>query len=153
MNNSHTSAHWLKLALMTVLSFIAMYILMYVMVDRFANVYNNVNQLYMALVMTAAMVAIELVVMRSMYGAWRGVLVGLSVSVIVLGVFFMFTRRQIGVSDEQFLRSMIPHHGAALLMCKQAKLDDPEILQLCDQIIAGQQAEIDFMRQKLESQD
>lgn len=45
---------------MTVLSFIAMFILMYAMVDRFANVYPNVNQAYMAGLMAAPMVMIEL---------------------------------------------------------------------------------------------
>jgi len=40
--------HYRHLAIMTVLSFIAMYVLMYAMVDRFANVYNNLNQVYMA---------------------------------------------------------------------------------------------------------
>ena len=44
---------------------------------------------------------------------------------------------------------MIPHHSAAILMCKSADLTDPEIKQLCDDIIAGQQAEIDQMKEKL----
>lgn len=45
---------------MTLLSFAAMYVLMYAMVDRFGNVFNNVNQVYMAGLMAAAMVLIEL---------------------------------------------------------------------------------------------
>ena len=52
--------HYAHLATMTVLSFIAMFILMYAMVDRFANVYPNVNQAYMAGLMAAPMVMIEL---------------------------------------------------------------------------------------------
>ena len=56
-----------RLALMTAVSFIAMFILMYAMVDRFASGYPNVNQFYMAGLMAAPMVIIELFVMRAMY--------------------------------------------------------------------------------------
>jgi hypothetical protein len=45
--------HYVRLAIMTALSFISMYVLMYAMVNRFANVYNNLNQFYMAGLMTA----------------------------------------------------------------------------------------------------
>ncbi|HEX6641049.1 MAG TPA: DUF305 domain-containing protein, partial [Thermoanaerobaculia bacterium] len=55
--------HYGRLLVMTVISFIAMYVLMYAMVDRFENVYPNFNQFYMAGLMAAAMVAIELIVM------------------------------------------------------------------------------------------
>jgi phosphate/sulfate permease len=49
---------------MAALSFVATYILMYAMVNTFDDVSNSVNQVYMAGLMTAPMVAIELVVMR-----------------------------------------------------------------------------------------
>ena len=52
---------------MMALSFVAMYVLMYAIVDRFANVYPNLNQFYMAGLMAAPMVLIELAVMGSMY--------------------------------------------------------------------------------------
>ena len=35
--------HYQQLAVMAVLSFVAMYILMYAMVNAFGDVYNNVN--------------------------------------------------------------------------------------------------------------
>jgi len=47
---------------MTALSFVAMYFLMYVMVNALDNVYMNFNQVYMAGLMAAPMVLIELVV-------------------------------------------------------------------------------------------
>lgn len=58
---------YLKLAVMAVLSFIAMYVLMYAMVNEGRDVYPNINQLYMAGLMAAPMVIIELLVMRAMY--------------------------------------------------------------------------------------
>ena len=48
---------------------------------------------------------------------------------------------------------MIPHHAAAILMVKGAKISDPEIKKLADDIIAAQQKEIDFMKAKLETMD
>jgi uncharacterized protein (DUF305 family) len=137
---------------MAVVSFLVMFGLMYIMVDRFNNVYVNVNQVYMAAVMTSAMVVIELLVMGAMYkNKLAKVSIGV-ISVLALVVFFMFTRRQVAVSDSQFLRSMIPHHAAALLMCEQAQLSDPEIQGLCQNILRTQQAEIDFMKAKLGDQ-
>jgi hypothetical protein len=138
-----------SLSLMAVLSFASMYVLMYAMVNSPANVYANVNQLYMAGLMTAPMVLIELVLMRSMYPSRR--LNGAVAAVAVVAVIgcFVLIRRQTGVGNEQFLKSMIPHHASALLMCRQAPVDDPAIEDLCRRILSGQQAEIDEMKAKL----
>ena len=154
MNTKHSQHaenehHYRGLMIMTALSFASMYMLMYAMVNAFGNVYNSVNQVYMAGLMTAPMVVIELVVMRGMYkDPRRNVLIG--GAAVVLGiVFFAFIRSQTAVSDSQFLRSMIPHHGGAILMCEQASVRDPEIKQLCGSILKGQQAEVDQMKAKL----
>ena len=141
--------HYQYLLIMAVLSFIAMYILMYAMVDAIGNVYNNFNQFYMAGLMTAPMIIIELVVMRSMYKDTRKNALIIAATVIAGLLFFLFIRQQTAISDKQFLRSMIPHHAAAILMCEQTSIDDPEIRALCGNIISGQQAEIDQMKAKL----
>lgn len=41
---------------------------------------------------------------------------------------------------------MIPHHAGAILMCEEARLQNPEIRKLCESIISGQQAEIAQMK-------
>jgi uncharacterized protein (DUF305 family) len=41
---------------------------------------------------------------------------------------------------------MIPHHAGAILMCQQASIQGQEIRTLCNNIISGQQAEIDQMK-------
>src|SRR5688572_1434637 len=97
-------SHYRRLLVMTVLSFIAMFILMYAMVDRFANVYSNLNQFYMAGLMTASMVIIELLVMGSMYPNRRLNAVLIVGSVAALAAFWLFTREQTAISDRQFLR-------------------------------------------------
>jgi uncharacterized protein (DUF305 family) len=154
MNTSHHEHgrkphHYRGLLIMTALSFASMYILMYAMVDAFDNVYNSLNQVYMAGLMTAPMIVIELVVMRGMYQDRRRNMVILGGAIVAGVAFFAFIRWQTGVADRQFLRSMIPHHAGAILMCEQAPIRDPEIKKLCGDIIKGQQAEIDQMKAKL----
>lgn len=145
--------HYRHLLIMAVLSFIAMYILMYSMVDVFENVFNNFNQFYMAGLMTAPMVLIELFVMRSMFQDKRRNAFSIAVSIIAGLVFFLLIRQQAAISDKQFLRSMIPHHSAAILMCEQASIQDPEIEELCGAIVSSQQAEIDQMKRILQRLD
>lgn len=139
-----------RLLVMAVVSFIAMYILMYAMTDRVANVYANVNQLYMAGLMTAPMVIIELLVMRGMYPDKRKNALLLAVSALALAGFFAAIQKQTAIGDRQFLRSMIPHHSGAILMCGQASLHDPELVRLCESIQRSQAEEIAFMKAKLE---
>lgn len=149
---SHTSmTHgYLRLFLMAAASFAAMYGLMYMMVEAPSDVYANVNQLYMAAMMTAPMVVMELLLMRSMYSNQRAnVLIMVSATLALVSCIFLI-RRQIGVSDREFLRSMIPHHSAAVLMCERASLRDSEIKELCQSIVSSQQAEITWMRGKLD---
>ena len=59
--------HYLRLAVMIVLSYISMYLLMYAMVNKLGDVYNSLNQVYMAGLMTAPMVVIEMLLMSGMY--------------------------------------------------------------------------------------
>lgn len=142
----HGKMHYIHLAVMTVLSFIAMFALMYSMVDRFANVYPNLNQFYMAATMAAPMVIIELLVMRSMYPDMKLNLIVGGVALVVLVLSYAAIRAQTGIGDVQFVKSMIPHHAGALLMCEQAPLKDAELKKLCADIIKGQQQEIDQMK-------
>jgi uncharacterized protein (DUF305 family) len=150
---THEKGHYGRLALMAMLSFVSMYVLMYAMVNTFGNVYSSFNQFYMAGLMTAPMIVIELALMGMMYKNKKlnAVLIGAS---LVLGIlFFLFIRQQTLIGDKQFLRSMIPHHAGAILMCGEAPIQDPEIKELCKDIIEGQQSEIDQMKTILERLD
>jgi uncharacterized protein (DUF305 family) len=131
---------------MIVLHFIAMYIFMYAMVNVFDNVFNSLNQVYMAALMTASMVLIELPLMSSMYKSKKLNMIILAAGAIVLIGSWFGIRQQASIGDRQFLRSMIPHHAGAILMCQQTSIQDQEIRTLCNNIISGQQAEIDQMK-------
>ncbi len=142
---------YLRLGVMAALSFVSMYVLMYAMVDSFANVIPNINQFYMALLMTVPMIVIEVFLMSHMYQN-RLLNVGIVVaSLFVLFGSFFLIRAQVGVGDTQFLKSMIPHHAGAVLMCSRANVKDAQIQELCRNILKGQQAEIEWMKSKLES--
>ncbi len=143
--------HYVRLLAMTILSFIAMYLLMYAMVDKIEDVHPNWNQAYMAALMTAPMIVIELLLMSAMYKkrGLNGVIIAVSVALLLLA--WIAIRNQWGISDRQFLLSMIPHHSGAILMCREASITDNEIKGLCDTIMSGQQGEIDQMNSKLSS--
>ena len=148
-NHAHQSDHYVHLGVMAFLSFLAMYALMYSMVDSFGNVYMSLNQVYMAALMAAPMVVIELVVMRMMYKDARLNALILVGSVVVGVGMFVLIRQQTAIGDRQFLRSMIPHHSGAILMCREASLQDQELKNLCQEIISSQQREIDQRTAKL----
>ena len=146
MKNHHNNKSYYYLVAMTVLSFACMYILMYAMVDRFFNVYPNLNQFYMAGLMTAPMVIIEILFMRAMYSNKKWNIAIIILSILVLTIFWIFIRQQFLIGDKQFLKSMIPHHAGAILMCEKASIQDLEIKNLCENIKLSQQNEINQMK-------
>ena len=150
MDMKNKNEHYKKLLVMAGLSFMSMYVLMYAMVNTFANVVPNINQFYMAGLMTAPMIIIEMGLMGSMYMDKKLNTIIVAISSILLIAFFVFIRQQSAVSDKQFLKSMIPHHASAILMCTKANIQDAEIKDLCQSIISSQQQEIDQMKAKLQ---
>lgn len=132
------------------LSLIIMYLGMFAMIWSLGEFVQNVNFLYMALVMWAPMAIVMMVTMKSMYPNRRLNLILLAVFAVTLIASFAAIRNQTAVGDRQFLRSMIPHHSGAILMCERAKLSDPEIRGLCTDIVSSQKAEIAQMQALLE---
>ena len=139
-----------RLILMTVTMFIIMFFIMYSMIDSTKELIFNLNNVYMTLLMTTAMVIIEIIVMKKMY-ANKKINLAVLITASALMIFSWFgIREQIGVGNREFIKGMIPHHSAALLMSKKAKISDPELLILRDSILSTQQQEINFMESKLQ---
>ena len=138
--------HYMMLALNLGIGLVIMYVAMFAMIWSWGEFLQNINFFYMALVMWAPMAIVMLVTMRSMYrnAKLNGLLY------LAFGLVFLLSliaiRDQSLVGNRQFLRSMIPHHSGAILMCQEASISDPEIKQLCQEIIASQKAEIDQMK-------
>ena len=141
----HQMHHYVRLLAMVVLSYIAMFAFMYAMVDTWQDVYPNINQAYMAALMTAPMVVIELLLMWSMYKNVAANIAIIAASVVLLIGAFTMIRQQTGIKDVQFIKSMVPHHSGAILMCREATLSDAELKKLCETISQGQRSEITQM--------
>lgn len=134
-----------NLALTVVVHFFVMYALSYVMIDNVGDVHLNVNRAYMAILMVVPMVVLMLLVMRSMFQNRKLNSILYAGSAVLFAVVFVLARSQGFVDDKQFLRSMIPHHSSAILMCGKSSIRDPEVIALCGRIIESQRREIDQM--------
>jgi uncharacterized protein (DUF305 family) len=141
MKNSYFS-----LGLQTLISGIIMYLVMFVMIDGIDSFYNNLNMFYMTLMMVAPMVALMILAMAHMFKSKSANVTLLAVSFVAFVGSFALIRTQTTIGDRAFLRSMIPHHSGAILMCQEASLSDPEIVKLCGNIIKSQREEIDQMK-------
>lgn len=134
-----------KLGLAVGINTVIMFFLTYTLIDKLSHFYPNINRFYMAIIMAAPMVLVMIVVMRSMYTDRRLNTVLAAGALLVFSGTLLIARSQVGVGDDQFLRSMIPHHSSAILMCENPNLTDEDVLRLCDEIIAAQKEEITQM--------
>lgn len=148
-NHQHDKNPYVGLIPMLVAHFVIMFAVMYTMVDRPENVIINLNQFYMTMMMVTPMTIGMLLFMGSMYPNKKLNLILSGASVLLFVIFFYFMRAQTFVGDKQFLKSMIPHHSGAILMCREAKLEDNQIKELCRSIIESQKAEIRQMEELL----
>jgi hypothetical protein len=137
------------LAVAVTVHFFIMWALTYSGVWSFDHIWLNLNRFYMAVVMVAPMVVVMVIAMRHMFPDKRVNVALLSVSTLVFAGAFASIRSQALVGDEQLSRSMIPHHSIAIKTCERARLDDPETIQLCREIVETQQEEIAQMERIL----
>lgn len=129
-----------------VVSFVFMYGLMYSMADRWDTVYLNLSNAYMSGLMAGSMLPIMLLTMPGMFKNRKANLVLWGASALILAGCWFALRAEAGVGDRQFLRAMIPHHSAAVQMCKQSDISDPRVKKLCEDIVSSQEREIAQMK-------
>lgn len=132
---------WINMAL----GLVVMYLVMFSMIDGTHDFKNNLNMAYMAVTMWAPMGLFMLLTMPGMYPDKRANLLLIALFAALTAGSFWATRAQAGINDRQFVASMIPHHSGAILMCREAKLSDPELVALCGDIIKAQRQEIQQM--------
>lgn len=147
-SDPHPGKHQAYTALLVSLgvSFVVMYAVMYSMVDRWSNVYFNLSNVYMAGLMAGSMLPIMLATMRAMFKNRKMNAALWVASAAVLALFWVLLRNEAGVGDRQFMRAMIPHHSAAIQMCRESSLTDPRVRTLCEEIVASQEREIAEMK-------
>jgi uncharacterized protein (DUF305 family) len=144
--------HYRMLGANLLISLAIMYLVMFAMIYSWGEFIQNINFFYMAMMMWAPMGSVMLLTMGPMY---RNRKLNLALHAAFGLIFILSTigiRQQALVGDSQFLRSMIPHHIGAVLMCEKSTIRDPEIKRLCEGIIASQTAEIAQMKELLDRQ-
>lgn len=148
-SSEHTKKPYLGLLLASTAHFIIMYAVMYTMVDNFSDVFINLNNVYMTGMMLAPMTLLMILTMGMMYPNKKKNIFIAASCVAIFAAFFVFMRNQTLIGDKEFVRSMIPHHSGAVLMCNEAKIQDAELQNLCAQIVESQIKEIEQMKKIL----
>jgi uncharacterized protein (DUF305 family) len=130
-----------------------MYAVMFFNVDKIEHIYISLTRAYMALLMVSSMAIIMLLLMGKMYPNKKLNLMIHASAVVVFVLSFLFLRTQVGISDRQYMKAMIPHHSSAILTSKNASIQDPEVKDLSKQIIDSQEKEISQMKEALRRLD
>lgn len=146
MDRQMAAKNYGMLGISFVVMLILMYLIMFTMIYSLGEFIQNINFFYMAIMMATPMTVMMPLMMGSMYPDRKLNLFVYIGCALLFVLAFMGIRTQALVGDTQFLRSMIPHHSGAILMCEQANIKDPEIKTLCGEIIKSQAEEIDQMK-------
>jgi len=146
MNRQTVRSNYVMLALSSLAMLAIMYFVMFTMIFTLGEFIQNINFFYMALMMATPMTVMMPLIMPSMYPDRKLNLAIYAGCALLFVLSFAGIRSQAMVGNSQFLRSMIPHHSGAILMCEQAAITDLEIKSLCRKIIKSQAEEIDQMK-------
>lgn len=139
-------SYW-RFAAMIATSTVVMYGLMYLNTYAFEQVWFwSETRAWMALVMGATMSVIMLGYMLNMYKRKRVNLAIFAGSVVVFAIALWLVRSQATVDDVDYLSAMIPHHSIAILTSGRAQISDPRVRKLADEIIEAQEREIAEMK-------
>lgn len=137
---------YLRFFAMIVTAMVVMYGLMYLNTYSLDHVYWSETRFYMLLLMGSSMAVIMLSFMLTMYtnkALNTAVFLG---SAIVFALALTLLRSQYTVQDRSWMKAMIPHHSIAILTSERARISDPEVRKLADQIISSQRKEIEDMK-------
>lgn len=141
---------WGRFAAMIATSAFIMFFLMYQLVYSFDHALLSINRLVASLVMACVMTIVMLSFMWAMY---KGKVIKIAVLVVaaLFGMILLLVNRgQLLIGDENFMKSMIPHHSIAINNARRASISDPRVRELADEIIKAQVREIAVMKLLLE---
>lgn len=143
---SHPQPSYFRFAAMVATATACMYVLTYSNTFRWDHVFFSEERLYMVLLMGGMMAIIMLSFMLPMY---RNRAVNISIyagSALLIAAAFTLIRTQWAVEDVAYMKSMIPHHSIAILTSERARIDDPRVRALADEIAETQRQEIAEMK-------
>lgn len=145
------AAPYVRLGAMVGTSTVLMLGLTYLNTYSISHVYWSETRFYMALIMGAVMAAVMLAFMSHMCRDWRVNALIFAGSAVVFGAALLLVRSQVTVQDASYMRAMIPHHSIAILTSERARISDPRVRRLADEIIETQRREIAEMKTLIES--
>lgn len=129
---------------------VLMYIVMYLNTYSYDHVFFSEMRLYMTILSTSVMAIVMLSFMLHMLKNKKINISIVIISVLVFVSSFTLMRNQTTIDDVDYMEGMIPHHSIAILASERAKIEDPRVRQLADEIIAAQKREIDEMKRLIE---
>jgi uncharacterized protein (DUF305 family) len=138
---------YVRFAAMIATSTMVMFGLMYLNAYALEHVSFSQTRAWMALVMGAAMAIVMLAFMLKMYESRAANLAIFAGAALVFAVALWAVRSQEFVGDISYMKAMIPHHSIAILTSERAKIRDPRVRRLADQIIEAQRREIGEMKE------
>lgn len=127
-------------------STVAMYVMMYLNTYSIDHLHWSQTRAWMALYMGAGMAVIMLSYMLGMYRNRTLNAVVFIAAVAIFALSLYFVRSQRTVDDVSYMRAMIPHHSIAILTSERARISDPRVRELANEIIATQRREIAEMK-------
>ena len=137
---------WGRFAGMIATSTIVMFVLMYQLVYSADHIMFSLNRLIASLVMGCVMTLVMLGFMWGMYEGRRTKIAVVSIAAVLGALLLYANRSQALVGDATFMSAMIPHHSIAINNARKARISDPRVRELADQIIASQVREIAEMK-------
>jgi hypothetical protein len=125
-----------------VVMFVLMYLHSYQLLD---HAWFSETRLFMTMIMGAGMM---IVMLSYMWGMYKNGTVNVAILVgagLMLLLSIWLVRSQVTVSGVDYMEGMIPHHSIAILTSERARIEDPRVRELADEIIEAQRREIKEM--------
>lgn len=138
-------SYW-RFAAMIATSTLVMFGLMYLNTYALEHVLWSETRGWMALLMGSVMAVIMLSFMVNMY---RNTALNIAIyagSVVVFALSLWLVRSQVTVNDVEYMQAMVPHHSIAIMTSERARITDPRVRKLADEIIEAQRREISEMK-------
>ncbi|MDY6868449.1 MAG: DUF305 domain-containing protein [Chloroflexota bacterium] len=145
-NSEENNGNYLKFIAMISTSVVAMFFLMYLHSYRLIDhAWFSETRMYMAFIMGGAMLIIMLSFMLQTYKSSKMNIALFSAGALILLGSIWLVRSQATVDGVDYMEGMIPHHSIAILTSERAKIVDPRVSELADEIIKAQRREIKEM--------
>jgi Domain of unknown function (DUF305) len=132
---------------MMVIMFISSFVIQFffmsiIMVNYVSNIRNTLGKAYLSAIMGLFMVLLEIVLHDVQYKTFSVNKYVILFAILAVSIYFY--RKQVAITDKQYLEEMIEHHSMALLTSDEIlkKTSNYEVAKIAKNIIQSQTDEI-----------